>query len=142
MSFRIAPITVQEEHSILTGLQIINTIRQRIYGKLMFSVLSVCLLTRGVSCDHYPWYFGSHWASSLHGTSLYRVHPAMGLPLSDTGPRCTGSPTSDIWWPSLETCSTHSLTSAVIWWLLKYILPSIMVVYEKSSVRIFCPKHD
>ena len=46
MSFRIAPITVQEEHSILTGLQIINTTRQQ---KLLKGNVSshVCLLTGG-----------------------------------------------------------------------------------------------
>ena len=80
----------------------------------MFSQVSVILLKRGFSCDHYPWCIGPHCtdppapglalSTSSHGTSLCKDPLALG-PSLDMAPHYTGPATSDIWWPSLETCS-------------------------------------
>ena len=78
----------------LTACSCIFTARQRSCGKVMFSVVCVCLSTalEGVPCAHYLIVQGA-------------IHPATP---PDMRPSCKGplSPVSDIWWPSLGTCSS------------------------------------
>ena len=70
--------------------------------------LSVC---RGVPCDHYPWCIKPHF---------------IGLPPPDMDVTGQGPPGSDVWWPSLETCSnlftSGPSTHVDIWRILKHIL--------------------
>ena len=102
---------------------VIITAHQRSFGKIMFSVISVCLsiCQQRVPCNHYPWYFGPHC------TAPHPTPNAQGI-----GPRCTGP-----WywhlvaknWRSVQTCSLEDLmvqgplpmmlTSGG--WLLKYV---------------------
>ena len=90
--------------------------------------IQVCLSTGGSNMtiiqdalDHPPLPpppdMGPHWT----GTP-----PPPDMDLTGQGP-----PTSDIWWPSLETCSnlfTSGLppTSAYIWWPLKYVRSALV----------------
>ena len=58
----------------------------------------------------------------VHWASLYTAPPFS----SDMMPHWTGTPASDIWWPSLENCSNlftsgRTPTGADIWSLLKHI---------------------
>ena len=71
----------------------IFTVRQRNCGKVIFSVMCLCLFTRGFPCDHYPWCIGPHCTGLLQ--------PGSWSPrTSDMGPSA-----SDIYWPLLQTCS-------------------------------------
>ena len=92
------------------------TARQRICGKVMFSVVCGCqsVFPQGVQCHHYPSCIGPHCTetpqppppghrtspyrdpSLRHGTSLYRDSPPQAL-----APTCSldyPPPDADIWW--------------------------------------------
>ena len=77
------------------------TTRQRSCGKVMFSIVSVrhCVHSKGegAPCDHYPWCIGPHCITP----SAHYLTPPRTWDLTVFLP----SPTSDIWWPSLKTCS-------------------------------------
>ena len=77
------------------------TARQRSCGKVMFSLVSVCLFTRWrVSpCDHYPWFIGSLC------TATPPPIPCYNPPRHETWDSLALLTASDTWWPSLETCS-------------------------------------
>ena len=126
-------MTVSLKHCSTIRKSII-TARQRSCGMIMFSVVSVCHSVHQVG-------WGSH-VTIIHD-ALGPHHPrapipnvgpqepplSLGLTPLDTRPYCKAPlpvPASDIWWSSLESCSSllHLRTptnSADIWWLLKRI---------------------
>ena len=77
------------------------TARQRSCGKVMFSLVSVCLFQRWrVSpCDHCTW-----WIGSLCTVTPPPI-PCYNPPRHETWESLAPPPAGDIWWPSLETCS-------------------------------------
>ena len=99
---------------------VIITTRQRSWGKVMFSLMSVCLyVNRGSPCHHYTWCIGTHCTDSPLALAPPR-HQTWGLPYASPS-----YPGSDNWWPSLETCSNLFTwgppNSTDIWWLPKHI---------------------
>ena len=96
-------------HIYILFLHVISTARQRSFGKIMFSYVSLhqpVILSTGwggvwAGCDHYPSCTGPHCT----GLSLPPGHQTCS-------PRTPGHqtwdpqlPASDIWWSFLETCS-------------------------------------
>ena len=96
----------------------------------MFSLR--CLSVQGVPCDHFQWCIGPQCPGSppWHGTSLDRDPSPLALVLPPPGLGTLldrdALPASDIWLPSLKTCSNlftswPSHPVADIWWLLKHL---------------------
>ena len=111
----------------LTACSCIFIARQRSCRKVMFSVVCVCLFGGGVSCDHYLTGLPISWTPTRYGTFLYR----------DPWP-----PVSDIWWPSLRTCSRlftppTPATVADIWWQLLKNIPSADGTHPTGMLSCF-----
>ena len=77
------------------------------------------LFGEDVPCDHYPWCTGPH----CRGTPLGMGHETLPYPL-----------TSDIWWPSLETCS-NVFTSGL---LLPHQCRHLVVKHIWSVQEVVC----
>ena len=111
------------------------TAHQRSWGKVMFSLMCVCLST-GV------WDRGTHVTITYDTLDLTALDPVAQLPPLWT----LGLTASDIWWPSLETCSNLFTwgppCSIDIWCLLasgrysSYWNAVLFLVYFYRTIRV------
>ena len=117
-----------DRHTRVTRLfcYLIFTAHQWSCGKVIFSLMSVCLFTREESLyDHYPSCTGPHCTFSQTSDIGLPGHDPLGhqtWPTPALDPALAPPPSSDIRWQSLETCSnlftwgpTPTITD--IWWL-------------------------
>ena len=92
--------------------------------------LSFCLGGR-VPCDHYPWCLWPHWWGPPNIRPEPPPSPAPRHLIRDCpGHQSWGPLANDIWWPTLEACSSlftwvpsppTLLQSNIWWWPLKHI---------------------
>ena len=76
---------------------------QRSCGKIMFSVLCVCLFTVGISCDHYPWCIGPHHTGTpRHVQTCSTWTHCTGTPLPGPGSSPSPTPYRDLPPPALQ----------------------------------------
>ena len=122
------------------------TIRQRSCGKVMFWQVSVCHSVQGRSpCVHYFWCIGLHCAGFPCSGPLLDMEPSWLQPRPRH--RTWDPSASEIWWPSLETCSnlftwgTPPLSGTDICWPQKHILSmhhnlaAVIIVTVQSYCR-------